>query len=213
MKIKHIKTWSLVFVILLLDQILKIVIKTNMTLGESIHVFDWFQLLFIENPGMAFGMHLGSKLFLTLFRLVLSAFIVYYIIRLIRDNYKQSYIYCVALILAGAVGNIFDSLFYGVIFGESTPFQIAEFLPAAGGYAPFLQGKVVDMFYFPLFVIPDWIPFLGGEIFFSPIFNLADSAITVGIIVLLLFFSHDFNVTLDTYVSKKKTSNIDDNHA
>jgi signal peptidase II len=150
---------------------------------------------------------------LTLFRLVLSAFIVYYIIRLIRDNYKQSYIYCVALILAGAVGNIFDSLFYGVIFGESTPFQIAEFLPAAGGYAPFLQGKVVDMFYFPLFVIPDWIPFLGGEIFFSPIFNLADSAITVGIIVLLLFFSHDFNVTLDTYVSKKKTSNVDDNHA
>ena len=204
MKNKHLKTWSVVFAILLLDQVLKIVIKTTMTLGESIHVFDWFQLVFIENPGMAFGMNLGSKLFLTLFRIVLSLFIVYYIVRLIRDNYKQSYIYCVALILAGAVGNIFDSLFYGVLFGESTPFEIAAFLPESGGYAPVFMGKVVDMFYFPLFVIPDWMPFLGGEIFFSPVFNIADSAITVGIITLLLFFSHDFNVTLDTYLPKKK---------
>ena len=204
MKNQHLKTWSLVFTILLLDQVLKIVIKTTMTLGESIHVFDWFQLVFIENPGMAFGMNLGSKLFLTLFRIVLSLFIVYYIVRLIRDNYKQSYIYCVALILAGAVGNIFDSLFYGVLFGESTPFEIAAFLPESGGYAPVFMGKVVDMFYFPLFVIPDWMPFLGGEIFLSPVFNIADSAITVGIITLLLFFSHDFNVTLDTYLPKKK---------
>ena len=204
MKNQHLKTWSVVFAILLLDQVLKIVIKTTMTLGESIHVFDWFQLVFIENPGMAFGMNLGSKLFLTLFRIVLSSFIVYYIVRLIRDNYKQSYIYCVALILAGAVGNIFDSLFYGVLFGESTPFEIAQFLQETGGYAPVFMGKVVDMFYFPLFVIPDWMPFLGGEIFFSPVFNIADSAITVGIITLLLFFSHDFNVTLDTYLPKKK---------
>lgn len=210
---KHLKTWLLVFTILLLDQLLKIVIKTNMTLGESIHIFDWFQLLFIENPGMAFGMNLGSKLFLTLFRIVLSSFIVYYIVRLIRDNYKQSYIYCVALILAGAVGNIFDSLFYGVIFGESTLFEVAEFLPASGGYAPVFMGKVVDMFYFPLFEIPNWIPFLGGEIFFSPVFNIADSAITVGIIVLLLFFSHDFNATLDMYLPKKKSKKADETHA
>ena len=199
------KSILVILLILIVDQIFKVWIKTNFAIGDEMRVFgNWFILHFTENPGMAFGMNLGSKLFLTLFRIVLSSFIVYYIVRLIRDNYKQSYIYCVALILAGAVGNIFDSLFYGVLFGESTPFEIAAFLPESGGYAPVFMGKVVDMFYFPLFVIPDWMPFLGGEIFFSPVFNIADSAITVGIITLLLFFSHDFNVTLDTYLPKKK---------
>ena len=191
-------------IILIADQVLKIFIKTSFTLGESVHVFDWFQIVFVENPGMAFGITLGSKLFLTLFRIVVIAFAIYYLYLLIRDKYKTSYIVCVALIVAGAIGNVIDSLFYGLIFSESTPFQVAELFPEAGGYAPFLMGKVVDMFYFPLFVIPDWVPWIGGDVFFSPVFNIADSAITVGIIILLLFFRHDFSLTLDKYTKHKK---------
>lgn len=191
-------------IILIADQVLKIFIKTSFTLGESVHVFDWFQIVFVENPGMAFGITLGSKLFLTLFRIVVIAFAIYYLYLLIRDKYKTSYIVCVALIVAGAIGNVIDSMFYGLIFSESTPFQVAELFPEAGGYAPFLMGKVVDMFYFPLFVIPDWVPWIGGDIFFSPVFNIADSAITVGIIILLLFFRHDFSLTLDKYTKRKK---------
>lgn len=191
-------------IILIADQVLKIFIKTSFTLGESVHVFDWFQIVFVENPGMAFGITLGSKLFLTLFRIVVIAIAIYYLYLLIRDKYKTSYIVCVALIVAGAIGNVIDSLFYGLIFSESTPFQVAELFPEAGGYAPFLMGKVVDMFYFPLFVIPDWVPWIGGDVFFSPVFNIADSAITVGIIILLLFFRHDFSLTLDKYTKRKK---------
>ena len=191
-------------IILIADQVLKIFIKTSFTLGESVHVFDWFQIVFVENPGMAFGITLGSKLFLTLFRIVVIAFAIYYLYLLIRDKYKTSYIVCVALIVAGAIGNVIDSLFYGLIFSESTPFQVAELFPEAGGYAPFLMGKVFDMFYFPLFVIPDWVPWIGGDIFFSPVFNIADSAITVGIIILLLFFRQDFSLTLDKYTKHKK---------
>lgn len=191
-------------IILIADQVLKIFIKTSFTLGESVHVFDWFQIVFVENPGMAFGITLGSKLFLTLFRIVVIAFAIYYLYLLIRDKYKTSYIVCVALIVAGAIGNVINSLFYGLIFSESTPFQVAELFPEAGGYAPFLMGKVVDMFYFPLFVIPDWVPWIGGDIFFSPVFNIADSAITVGIIILLLFFRQDFSLTLDKYTKHKK---------
>ena len=191
-------------IILIADQVLKIFIKTSFTLGESVHVFDWFQIVFVENPGMAFGITLGSKLFLTLFRIVVIAFAIYYLYLLIRDKYKTSYIVCVALIVAGAIGNVIDSLFYGLIFSESTPFQVAELFPEAGGYAPFLMGKVVDMFYFPLFVIPDWVPWIGGDIFFSLVFNIADSAITVGIIILLLFFRQDFSLTLDKYTKHKK---------
>lgn len=191
-------------IILIADQVLKIFIKTSFTLGESVHVFDWFQIVFVENPGMAFGITLGSKLFLTLFRIVVIAFAIYYLYLLIRDKYKTSYIVCVALIVAGAIGNVIDSMFYGLIFSESTPFQVAELFPEAGGYAPFLMGKVVDMFYFPLFVIPDWVPWIGGDVFFSPVFNIADSAITVGIIILLLFFRHDFSLTLDKYTKRKK---------
>ncbi len=205
MKKKHILIWSFVALLLLIDQALKIYIKTHFTLGESVHLFDWFQIVFIENPGMAFGMSFGPKIALTLFRIVLSAFIVWYIVKLVRDNYRWSYLFCVALILAGAIGNIIDCMFYGICFGESTYTQVAEFLPAAGGYAPFMQGKVVDMFYFPLFTFPNWVPLLGGEIFFSPVFNIADSAITVGIIVLILFFSKDFNTSFDRYFSRKKS--------
>lgn len=192
------------FLVLAADQILKIYIKTNFLLGESVEVFSWFYIAFVENPGMAFGITLGSKLFLTIFRVLVIAAVIVYLHLLIRDKYKTSYIVCVSLIVAGALGNIIDSLFYGLIFDESTPFQVAT-LFAENGYAPFLLGKVVDMFYFPLFTFPNWVPLLGGEIFFSPVFNIADSAITVGVIVLLIFFRHDFNATFDAYTKKKKS--------
>lgn len=203
------RAWAYLTVvaILIADQILKVYIKTSFLLGESISVFDWFQIVFVENSGMAFGITLGSKLFLSIFRLVVIAIAIYYLHLLIRDKYRTSYIVCVALIVAGALGNIIDSLFYGLIFSESTPFQVATMFPEGGGYASFLMGKVVDMFYFPIFVFPDWMPLLGGEIFFSPVFNIADSAITVGIIVLLIFFHHDFNVTFDRYTKKVTSKN------
>ena len=212
MKKKSAVIWSLVALVLLLDQTLKIYIKTHFTLGEAVHVFDWFQLVLIENPGMAFGMTIGPKLLLTLFRLVLSAALVWYIVKLIRDDDSYGYLTCVALIFAGAVGNIIDCLFYGICFGESTYTQVAEFLPAAGGYASFMQGKVVDMFYFPLFTFPDWVPLLGGEIFFSPVFNLADAAITVGVFLLLIVFPKFFNASMERYFPSKKKHASADKH-
>ncbi len=194
-----------IFVIglLIIDQISKIWIKTNMTIGESIPVFgSWFQIYFIENNGMAFGMQFGGvwgKILLTAFRIVLIGFIIGYIRSLISKKAPVAVVFGVSLILIGAMGNVIDSLFYGLLFGESTFTQIASFLPEGGGYAPFMQGKVVDMLYFPLIdtTLPEWIPFWGGEdfIFFRPIFNIADSCITIGVAYLLLFqrkfFSHN----------------------
>lgn len=194
-----------IFVIglLIIDQISKIWIKTNMTIGESIPVFgSWFQIYFIENNGMAFGMQFGGvwgKILLTAFRIVLIGFIIGYIKSLISKKAPVAVVFGVSLILIGAMGNVIDSLFYGLLFGESTFTQIASFLPEGGGYAPFMQGKVVDMLYFPLIdtTLPEWIPFWGGEdfIFFRPIFNIADSCITIGVAYLLLFqrkfFSHN----------------------
>jgi signal peptidase II len=183
MKNKSLKTALFIALLLIIDQVIKILVKTNMNLGQSIHIFSWFQLVFVENNGMAFGMSFGSKTILTLFRLIVSGLVLYYIILLIKDNYKIGYLICISLIFAGAIGNIIDCLFYGIAFGESA----------------FLNGKVVDMFYFPLFTFPDWFPLLGGEIFFSPVFNFADSCITIGILVLIIFFRKDFNFTLDKY--------------
>ncbi|MDR2854179.1 MAG: lipoprotein signal peptidase [Prevotellaceae bacterium] len=196
------KAVVLVLVILLTDQIVKIYVKTHFALGEGVEVFSWFKVYFIENNGMAFGMEVIGKLFLTIFRIIAVGFLIYYIIRLIKNNARTGFILTVALVLAGAAGNIIDSVFYGVLFGESTPYSLAQFLPEGGGYAPLFHGKVVDMLYFPLFTFPDWMPLCGGSIFFSPIFNIADSAITVAIVLIILFFAKDLNTSLDV----KKTA-------
>lgn len=201
---KSLKVTLFILLLLVIDQIIKIVVKTNMLLGEEIKIFEWARIHFVENPGMAFGMTIGSKAFLTIFRLVVSGGVLYYIVKLVQKNWRMSYILCVSLIFAGAIGNIIDSLFYGLIFSESTPFTVATLFPSSGGYATFLHGKVVDMFYFPIFVFPEWIPLLGGEEFFSPVFNFADSCITVGIFLLLIFFHKDFNDSFNEIFSKKR---------
>jgi len=173
----------LIIVILLIDQAIKIWVKTHMELGESIYVWgSWFQIRFIENNGMAYGMEIGPKLLLSIFRMVAIGFLSYYIWLQSRKQARWGYIVCLAMILAGAAGNLIDCMFYGIIFG---------------GYAPFMMGRVVDMFYFPIIhtTWPDWMPFWGGQefTFFSPVFNFADASISVGVVVLLLFYRKELS--------------------
>jgi len=189
------KPFLVVFIVLLADQLLKFWIKLNMSMGEEYHVVgNWFIIHFTENNGMAFGLELGGeagKLFLTLFRILAVCGIAYGVVYLIGKKYHRGLILNISLILAGAVGNIIDSTFYGVLFSESSYYEPAKFLPKTGGYAELFHGKVVDMFYFPLIegIIPKWVPFWGGEsfIFFRPVFNVADAAISVGVILILIF--------------------------
>jgi len=189
------KAAVIIILILILDQILKLWVKTHMTLGQNIAVSGhWFYIHFTENEGMAFGMKLGGnfgKLFLSLFRIVAVIIIGWWLYKVTRKKVSNGLIFCISLILAGAIGNIIDSAFYGLIFSESTFMQVAGLFPAGGGYGPFLHGKVVDMLYFPLIqgYYPAWFPFFGGQdfIFFRPVFNIADSAITVGVILLITF--------------------------
>ena len=181
------------FIVLLLviDQVIKIEVKTGMRLHESICITDWFYISFIENNGMAYGMTIINKLVLSIFRIVAISVLGYYLCRQIKLGARNFYIACLALVWAGAAGNLIDCMFYGLIFNASSPYYLSYFVPFGQGYAPFVMGKVVDMFYFPLIVTtwPDWVPFWGGDafVFFSPVFNFADSCISVGVVLLLLF--------------------------
>lgn len=191
--------WIVIIGTLIIDQTIKIIVKTHMYLHDNIRIANWFYIYFTENNGMAFGMELFGKLFLTTFRIAAVILIGWYLCRMVKNSAKIGFIICVSLIFTGAVGNILDSMFYGVIFNESTNTQIASLFPAAGGYSSLLYGKVVDMFYFPIIDTywPTWMPIVGGEhfIFFSPIFNFADSCISCGIIALILFYSKYFNAS------------------
>ncbi|CCY65460.1 lipoprotein signal peptidase [Prevotella sp. CAG:1124] len=181
----------IVLLLLVIDQVIKIEVKTGMYLHESIRVTDWFYISFIENNGMAFGMTIVNKLVLSLFRIFAISVVGWYLFRQIKHNARTLWVVCLALVFAGAIGNLIDCMFYGLIFNASSPYYVSYFVPFGHGYAPFLMGKVVDMFYFPLIVTtwPEWIPFVGGDefVFFSPVFNFADSCVSVGVILILLF--------------------------
>ncbi len=208
--------------VLLIDQSIKIWVKTHMEYGDEIELFglDWALIHFIENPGMAFGLTLGDgqwgKLALSLFRILAVVFLVYFIRELVKRNMPNSLLMSFALILAGAIGNILDSAFYGLIFSES-PYHggVATFLPEGGGYAGFLQGRVVDMFYFPMFrgIWPEWMPVVGGQfyLFFRPVFNVADVSITLGVLNILLFQRSFFlSKSLEDMDDKESTSESDE---
>lgn len=201
----------IVIAILLVDQIIKIWVKTHMHLHECIAITDWFKICFIENKGMAFGMEIGSKLVLSVFRIFAVCVIGYYIYLQVKQKVRTGYIICLSMVLAGALGNIIDCMFYGLIFNASSPFYVSYFVPFGDGYAPFLMGKVVDMFYFPLIVTtwPDWIPFVGGDdfVFFSPIFNFADASISVAVVFLLIFYRRE----LSTITLRKKYADDEKN--
>lgn len=202
----------IVIAILLIDQAMKVWVKTNMTLYESIDITSWFKIRFIENNGMAYGMELGSKLVLSVFRIVAVSVIGYYIYKVSkRTDIRRGYVVCLAMVAAGAAGNILDSMFYGLVFNASSEFYTSYFVPFGTGYAPFLMGKVVDMLYFPLIVTtwPSWMPFWGGEdfVFFSPIFNFADASISVGVVVLLLFYRRELNSIMSHISTKGEEKN------
>ncbi len=176
--------------VIIIDQIIKIAVKTSFYWGEDVEILPWFHLRFIQNNGMAFGMELGSKLFLSLFRIAAVSLLIWYMTRLARNPHvSKGYMACIALITAGAAGNIVDCVFYGEIFNNPYPPEVAQFVPWGDGYSTVFQGMVVDMFYFPLFSFdwPQWMPWVGGKTFsfFDPVFNFADAAITVGIFILI----------------------------
>lgn len=203
-----------VFLVLVIDQSLKIWIKTHMEYGEEFAILglEWARIHFVENNGMAFGLSLGGeygKLALSLFRILAVAFLVYYLRLLVKSGASLGLMVSFSLILSGALGNILDSAFYGLIFSASHFHGgVAELFPEAGGYAGFLHGKVVDMLYFPLVnsVLPEWVPFWGGErvMFFKPVFNIADTAITLGVINILIFQRSFFQEMSEEGVDKKE---------
>jgi signal peptidase II len=193
------KVLTTALLLLVVDQLLKFWIKTNMFLGQEFKIFDWFIIHFTENNGMAFGLEFGGdtgKIILSLFRIIVIVWGFSYIATLTKSKLPNGLLISLGLVFGGAIGNIVDGVFYGVLFNDSYN-QIAEFFPAVGGYSTFLMGKVVDMFYFPLINthFPNWLPFFGGEhfIFFRPVFNVADAGISVGMFVLILFYRKHFS--------------------
>ena len=197
----------LVIAILVIDQIIKIEVKTNMHLHEMIDITSWFKINFVENNGMAYGMTFFNKLVLSVFRIIAITVIGIYLARVIKKGMRLGYIICLSMVLAGAMGNMIDSMFYGLIFNASSVNYVSYFVPFGEGYSSFLMGKVVDMFYFPIIETtwPTWVPFVGGDefIFFSPVFNFADASISVGVAVLLLFFRKELSSISFSFKKKK----------
>ncbi len=184
----------IVVVALIIDQCVKFWVKTHFFYGEELKITEWFRLVFIENNGMAFGMEFGSKFFLTWFRIIVVGLLIYYLFRIRRrTDLARGYVMCISFITAGALGNVLDCIFYGLIFNAPVPPEVAQFMPPGGGYEAVFHGRVVDMFYFPLceWNWPDWVPLVGGEhfLFFQPIFNFADACLSVSVVVLILFYS------------------------
>ena len=203
--------WGAVIIVLLIlifDQSSKVWVKTNMLLYQTIEIFSWFKIYFVENPGMAFGIEIIDTKILIVFRLVVVCWFGFVAYSLIKRDFKFGYIVCLSLIFAGAIGNIIDGVFYGVLFDHSYG-QLATFMPAEG-YSTFFQGKVVDMLSFPLIETtwPSWVPVWGGQgfVFFRPIFNIADSAICVSGFILLLFYRHSLSASF----VKEKVTNDDE---
>ena len=205
---------AVIFLVLLVDQISKIWVKSNMALYDMIEVTSWFKIYFVENNGMAFGIEAIGKLFLSVFRIIAVAAIIVYLTRLVKQNYKSGFIICIALILAGASGNIIDSVFYGAFFEASYQGHIASAVPYGEGYASLLHGKVVDMLYFPLIegTFPKWVPFVGGNdfLFFRFIFNIADSAITVGVALLIIFYRKTLSYSLMSKSDRERLAQEDE---
>lgn len=194
--------------VLVLDQISKVWVKTNMALYDAIEITKWFKIYFVENNGMAFGIEAIGKLFLSVFRIIAVVFISIYLVKIVKQEYKFGFIICVSLVLAGAFGNIIDSVFYGEIFSASYQGHVAQRVPLGEGYSSWLHGKVVDMLYFPIIdtTLPSWIPIWGGKdvLFFRFIFNLADASISVGATCLLLFYRKTLSHSLQTESDVKK---------
>ena len=190
----------IIVAVIIIDQCVKIWVKTHFYYGEELQITSWFRLLFIENNGMAFGMELGSKMLLTWFRIIAVIGFVYYLFKIRRrSDLPRGYVACISLITAGAAGNVIDCIFYGVIFNAPAFPEVAQLFPPDGGYGTLFHGRVVDMFYFPLceWNWPQWMPMAGGEhfVFFQPIFNVADAALSVSVVVLILFYAKHLSGT------------------
>lgn len=206
---KTVLVYLTVVILLAIDQIIKIMVKTHMCIGEQIVITDWFRICFIENNGMAWGIELFSKYFLSIMRIVAIGLLAWFISIKTRQGAGMPLLLCLAVLMAGALGNVVDSMFYGLCFTESTPWNVATTVPWGDGYAGFLTGKVVDMFYFPIIdtTWPEWMPLVGGEhfIFFSPVFNFADSCVTVSIILIIFCFRKYLSVHSLTIDEQKQS--------